>query len=91
MLSKFLYRAAMVAALVFLTACGGGDDDGRRLGEMIVGTWQRGWGEGDVVIDGDTDLGTITLRTISLFFVVMAITTAWCAKVLLPPTTQKVW
>ena len=47
----------MVAALVFLTACGGGDDDGRRLGEMIVGTWQRGWGEGDVVIDGDTDLG----------------------------------
>ena len=57
MLSKFLYRAAMVAALVFLTACGGGDDDGRRLGEMIVGTWQRGWGEGDVVIDGDTDLG----------------------------------
>ena len=47
----------MVAALVFFTACGGGDDDGRRLGEMIVGTWQRGWGEGDVVIDGDTDLG----------------------------------
>ncbi len=57
MLSKFLYRAAMVAALVFFTACGGGDDDGRRLGELIVGTWQRGWGEGDVVIDGDTDLG----------------------------------
>ena len=47
----------MVAAPVFLTACGGGDDDGRRLGETIVGTWQRGWGEGDVVIDGDTDLG----------------------------------
>ncbi len=56
MLSKLLYRAAMVAALVLLTACGGGDDDGRRLGEMIVGTWQRGWGEGDVVIEGDTDL-----------------------------------
>ena len=55
MLSKLLYRAAMVAALVLLTACGG-DDDGRRLGEMIVGTWQRGWGEGDVVIEGDTDL-----------------------------------
>ena len=38
------------------SSCGGGDDDGRRLGELIVGTWQRGWGEGDVVIDGDTDL-----------------------------------
>ncbi|MBR3111418.1 MAG: hypothetical protein IKH35_09575 [Prevotella sp.] len=38
------------------TSCGGGDDDGRRLGEVIVGTWQRGWGEGDVVIEGDTDL-----------------------------------
>lgn len=37
-------------------ACGGGDDDGRRLGDSIVGTWQRGWGPGDVVIDGDTDL-----------------------------------
>ena len=57
MLSKILYRAAIVAALILMTACGGGDDDGRRLGEMIVGTWQRGWGEGDVVIDGDTDLG----------------------------------
>jgi hypothetical protein len=39
-----------------LMACGGGDDDGRRLGELIVGTWQRGWGEGDVVIEGSTDL-----------------------------------
>jgi hypothetical protein len=39
-----------------LMACGGGDDDGRRLGELIVGTWQRGWGEGDVVIEGNTDL-----------------------------------
>ena len=56
MLSKMIYRAALVAALILFTACGGGDDDGRRLGEMIVGTWQRGWGEGDVVIEGDTDL-----------------------------------
>ena len=56
MLSKIIYRAALVAALILFTACGGGDDDGRRLGEMIVGTWQRGWGEGDVVIEGDTDL-----------------------------------
>jgi hypothetical protein len=37
-------------------SCGGGDDDGRRLGELIVGTWQRGWDEGDVIIEGDTDL-----------------------------------
>ena len=37
-------------------SCGTGDDDGRRLGELIVGTWQRGWGEGDVIIEGDTDL-----------------------------------
>lgn len=41
---------------LMLMACGTGDDDGRRLGELIVGTWQRGWEEGDVVIDGDTDL-----------------------------------
>lgn len=53
----FLYRAAcLMAALLFFSGCTGGDDDGRRLGEMIVGTWQRGWGEGDVVIDGDTEL-----------------------------------
>ena len=45
-----------MAALLFFLGCTGGDDDGRRLGEMIVGTWQRGWGEGDVVIDGDTEL-----------------------------------
>lgn len=44
-----------MAALFLMSACGGGDDDGRRLGEMIVGTWQRGWGEGDVIIEGDTD------------------------------------
>ena len=41
---------------LMLMACGTGDDDGRRLGELIVGTWQRGWGEGDVVIEGETDL-----------------------------------
>ena len=57
MLSKsFVYRAACLAALLFVFACGGGDDDGRRLGEIIVGTWQRGWGEGDVIIEGDTEL-----------------------------------
>ena len=56
MLSKVIYRAACLAALFFALSCGGGDDDGRRLGEIIVGTWQRGWGEGDVVIEGDTEL-----------------------------------
>lgn len=42
----------MTAALFLIVACGGGDDDGRRLGETIVGTWQCG----EVVIDGDTEL-----------------------------------
>jgi hypothetical protein len=56
MLSKSLYRAAIVVALFFFWNCGGGDDDGRRLGDYIVGDWQRGWDEGDVIIEGDTDL-----------------------------------
>ena len=56
MLSKVIFRAACLAALFFTLACGGGDDDGRRLGEIIVGTWQRGWGEGDVIIEGETEL-----------------------------------
>lgn len=34
------------------TSCGVGDDDGRRLGDYIVGTWQRGWGPDDVIIEG---------------------------------------
>ena len=42
-------------SFLFLS-CGGGDDDGQRLGEVIVGTWQRGWDKGDIVIDGDTEL-----------------------------------
>jgi hypothetical protein len=42
--------------LIFLLlSCGSGDDNGLRLGELIVGTWYRGWGEGDVVIEGNTD------------------------------------
>ena len=53
----FIKRVACLATLlIFLLSCTGGDDDGRRLGEMIVGTWQRGWSAGDVVIDGETDL-----------------------------------
>ena len=46
----------MMPALFCLFSCSGGDDDGRRLAEEIVGTWQRGWNEGDVIIEGDTDL-----------------------------------
>lgn len=53
---KSVYGAAFLAALLFVLGCGGGDDDGRRLGEIIVGTWQRGWGEGDVIIEGDSEL-----------------------------------
>ena len=45
----------LLLSFLFLS-CGGGDDDGQRLGEVIVGTWQRGWDKGDIVIDGDTDL-----------------------------------
>lgn len=56
MLSKVICRAACLAALFFALSCGGGDDDGRRLGEIIVGTWQRGWGEGDVIVEGETEL-----------------------------------
>ena len=54
MLSKtnIFNRAAIMAALFLIVSCGGGDDDGRRLGETIIGTWQRG----EVVIDGDTEL-----------------------------------
>lgn len=53
LLTSFLF---LLTSLLIFNSCGGGDDDGRRLGEVIVGTWQRGWDEGDVVIEGDTDL-----------------------------------
>ena len=45
-----------MTALLCLFSCSGGDDDGRRLGEQIVGTWQRGWNEGDIIIEGDPDI-----------------------------------
>ena len=48
----YFYRAACLAALIVCLSCGTGDDDGSRLGEQIVGTWQRA----DLVIEGDTDL-----------------------------------
>jgi len=38
---------------LLLLSCGTGDDDGARLAEQIVGTWYRGWAEGDVEIIGD--------------------------------------
>lgn len=46
--------------LLLFPSCGTGDDDGRRLGEYIVGTWQRGWGEGDVIIEGNTDIDPLS-------------------------------
>ena len=52
---KYIYRAAFLTTLLCLFSCDGGDDDGRRLGEEIVGTWQRGWNEGDIIIEGDPD------------------------------------
>ena len=52
---KYIYRAAFLTALLCLFSCDGGDDDGRRLGEEIVGTWQRGWNEGDIIIEGAPD------------------------------------
>jgi len=42
----------IVFMLPLMLSCGVGDDDGERLGDYIVGTWLRGWEEGDVVIEG---------------------------------------
>ena len=53
-ISYLILLTFSLSHLLTLTSCGGGDDDGHRLGELIVGTWQRGWGEGDVIIEGDT-------------------------------------
>jgi len=41
----------LLTSFIFLISCGTGDDDGSRLGEQIVGTWQRV----DLQIEGDTD------------------------------------
>ena len=56
LLWMMLFSFLLPPSTFLLTSCGTGDDDGRRLGEMIVGTWQRGWGEGDVVIEGNQEL-----------------------------------
>ena len=53
---SFILLTFSLSSLLTFTSCGTGDDDGRRLGELVVGTWQRGWGEGDVVIEGNTSL-----------------------------------
>ena len=42
--------------LPLFVGCGSGDDDGGRLAEQIVGTWYRGWEEGDVEIIGDVSV-----------------------------------
>ena len=60
---KYIYRAAFMTALLCLYSCDGGDDDGRRLGEVIVGTWQRD----EIIIDGDTSIKPEDL-TYDLFY-----------------------
>ena len=54
LLPLVLVSFLLIPSAFLLSSCGGGDDDGRRMGELIVGTWQRGWDEGDVTIEGDT-------------------------------------
>ena len=46
-------RLLWLLLLPLFVGCGSGDDDGGRLAERIVGTWYRGWEEGDVEIIGD--------------------------------------
>ena len=49
-------RLFLLLLLPLFICCGSGDDDGSRLAEQIVGTWYRGWEEGDVEIIGDVDV-----------------------------------
>jgi hypothetical protein len=49
-------RLLWLLLLPLLVGCGSGDDDGSRLAEQIVGTWYRGWEEGDVEIIGDVSV-----------------------------------
>ncbi|MBO4892569.1 MAG: lipocalin family protein [Prevotella sp.] len=48
-------RLWLLLILPLFIGCGTGDDDGARLAEQIVGTWYRGWAEGDVEIIGDVN------------------------------------
>lgn len=51
-----LFSFFLPLSTFLLTSCGSGDDDGSRLAEQIVGTWYRGWQEGDVEIIGDVSV-----------------------------------
>jgi len=54
--------------LLLLIGCTGGDDDGRRIGDTIVGTWHRGTNPDDVVIEGDAELDPDALPIQKLIF-----------------------
>ena len=56
LVNSLLLLFTIHCSLFTLTSCGSGDDDGSRLAEQIVGTWYRGWEEGDVEIIGDVDV-----------------------------------
>lgn len=49
-------RFFLLLLLPLFVCCGSGDDDGSRLAERIVGTWYRGWEDGDVEIIGDVNV-----------------------------------
>ena len=58
--------SAFFFILCLLISCTGGDDDGRRLGDTIVGTWQRGTNPDDVVIEGaDMDPDELAIQRLS--------------------------
>ena len=56
LLPLLLFSFLLPLSTFLLTSCGSGDDDGSRLAEQIVGTWYRGWEEGDVEIIGDVNV-----------------------------------
>lgn len=66
--NSLLLLFTVCCSLFTLSSCGGGDDDGQRLGDIIVGTWQRGYEVGDVVIEGDTDLNPDNLTYDKFYF-----------------------
>lgn len=67
--SSGIARASAFFILLFLLiGCAGGDDDGRRIGDTIVGTWQRGSNPDDVVIEGDAELDPDDLPIQKLVF-----------------------
>ena len=60
--------SAFFVLLLLLIGCTGGDDDGRRIGDTIVGTWYRGTNPDDVVIEGDAELDPDALPIQKLIF-----------------------